>query len=145
MTDDLDTRWIQRLDSYSKALARLEEGLKVAQKEIYQNGEVADLIKEGVIHRFEFTQELSWKLMKDYEEYQGDIDNLGSRDAIKKALEIGLIDDRNWLETLKTINLTSHFYKEETIGIVFNEISTCYFPLFMKFKQKMEELKINEA
>jgi len=141
MTDNLDIRWIQRLDSYSNALARLEEGLKVARSELYQNGEVADLIKEGVIQRFEFTQELSWKVMKDYVEYQGEMDIKGPRDAIKKALEIGIIDDRNWLETLKARNLTSHLYDEEEFKNVFNEISLDFFPLFLKFKQIMEELK----
>ena len=35
--------------------------------------------------------------MKDYAEYQGYTDIRGSRDAIRKALEMGLIDDKQWI------------------------------------------------
>ena len=48
------------------------------------------------IQRFEYTHELAWKVMKDYAEYQGYTDIRSSRDAIRKALEMGLIDDKQW-------------------------------------------------
>ena len=50
-----------------------------------------------------YTQELAWKVMKDYEEYQGYTDVQGSRDAIRKALQMGIIEDTAWMSTL------SHF------------------------------------
>lgn len=39
--------------------------------------------------------------MKDYAEYQGYTDIRSSRDAIRKALEMGLIDDKQWTETIE--------------------------------------------
>ena len=45
--------------------------------------------------------------MKDYAEYQGYTDIRGSRDAIRKALQIGLIEDKRWMETIEDRNLTS--------------------------------------
>ena len=65
------------------------------------------------IQRFEYTHELAWKVMKDYAEYQGYSDIRGSRDAIRKALEINLIFDRRWMESVEDRNLTSHNYDDE--------------------------------
>jgi len=40
-----------------------------------------EMIKEGLIQRFEYTHELAWNVMKDYSEYQGNSTIGGSRDA----------------------------------------------------------------
>jgi len=49
-------RLYEKLEDYRRASARLDEATK---KEV-----VDDIIYDGVIQRFEFTFELSWKLMK---------------------------------------------------------------------------------
>ena len=60
----LDIRWEQRFANFEKALFQLSQGIE-------QNaGNPPDIIKEGIIQRFEFTHELSWKVMKDYLEYE---------------------------------------------------------------------------
>ena len=68
------------------------------------------------IQRFEYTHELAWKVMKDYAEYQGYTDIRSSRNAIRKALEMGLIDDKQWTETIEARNLTSHNYDNDVVS-----------------------------
>ena len=60
-----DLRWRQRFENYQSAVAQLNTA--VVQ---YQNTDL-DIIKEGVIQRFEFTHELAWKLMKDILQNEG--------------------------------------------------------------------------
>ena len=83
-----------------------------------ENGELDDLLKEGLIQRFEYTHELAWKVMKDYAEYQGYSDIRGSRDAIRKALEINLIFDRRWMESVEDRNLTSLRVRFSPINVI---------------------------
>lgn len=59
----LKNRLEERLEDFKKAFKKLKEstGLKVEN----------DIVIDGVIQRFEFTFEQSWKLMKLYLEYEG--------------------------------------------------------------------------
>jgi nucleotidyltransferase substrate binding protein (TIGR01987 family) len=75
--------------------------------------------------------------MKDYEEYQGYNNIRGSRDAIRLALQIGIIEDKEWLETIEDRNLTSHNYDEEVAEDVFISIVNDYYPLLVKFDETM--------
>ena len=108
-----DIRWQQRFSNYQKALARLSEAVNVLN-ECDNVGSEQDLLKEGLIQRFEYTHELAWKVMKDYLEYQGYVDIRGSRDAIRKSLELDILSDRRWMATIEARNLTSHNYDDET-------------------------------
>lgn len=136
--NDKDIRWIQRFANYRKALSRLSQAVDILSGQV--NGELDDLLKEGLIQRFEYTHELAWKVMKDYAEYQGYSDIRGSRDAIRKALEINLISDRRWMESVEDRNLTSHDYDDETADTICRNIVTVYYPLFADFEKTMLSL-----
>ena len=74
-------------------------------------------------------------------EYDGSTnypDVRGSRDAIRKALEMGLIDDRRWMETIEDRNLTVHFYEKEIVADVCCKIKALYNALFLNFANKMQ-------
>ena len=131
-----DIRWQQRFSNYQKALARLSEAVNVLN-ECDNVGSEQDLLKEGLIQRFEYTHELAWKVMKDYLEYQGYVDIRGSRDAIRKSLELNILSDRRWMATIEARNLTSHNYDDETADNIYHEIMEVYFPLFIDFEAKM--------
>ena len=90
-----------------------------------------------MIQRYEYTHELAWKVMKDYEEYQGITDIMGSRDAIRVALRAGILDDDRWMDTISDRNLTSHNYDDETAKHIVNNIINVYYPLFVKFETTM--------
>ena len=59
MSQNPDVRWRQRLQSFRKALGQLSNGVKIAEER-----SLSDLETQGLIQAFEFTHELSWKVMK---------------------------------------------------------------------------------
>ena len=90
-----DIRWLQRFSNFRKALFKLEQAivyinLKVVKVKdsIFQGEELSfvldEIIKEGLIQRFEYTHELAWNVMTDYAEYQGNNTVGGSRDPLEK-------------------------------------------------------------
>ena len=133
-------RWQQRFNNYRKALAKLTQAVELLSEQINREEAVDELLQEGLIQRFEYTHELAWKVMKDYAEYQGYTDVRGSRDAIRKALEMGLIDDRHWMETIEDRNLTVKNYDNEVAAEIYENIMQIYHPLFLAFSQKMQSL-----
>lgn len=137
MKENQEIRWEQRLNNYQKALAQLEEGIRTAQ-----NRTLNKLEQEGLVQRFEYTHELSWKVMKDYLEYQGFYNLTGSRDAIREASKNSLIHDGEvWMEMVKSRNLTSHTYDEGVAEMMIERIIKAYFPLFLDFSEKMKSLR----
>ena len=134
-----DIRWLQRLENYSRALRKLEEAVEIVNQNF--DSPNIDLLKEGLIQRFEFTHELAWKVMKDYLEYQGYSDIKGSRDAFRKSLAIGIIESPLWIDSIQTRNITSHTYDEEISNTVIEKIISVYFPLMKQFESTMIRLK----
>lgn len=129
-------RWEQRLDSYHKALARLAEIVAASKKRTLNEFE-----RDGLVQRFEFTHELSWKLMKAYAEYQGFDGIGGSRDATRKAFEMSLISDgQSWMDMIKSRNETSHNYDGSMADDVVDSIINRFYPLLAEFYQKMNSL-----
>ena len=116
-----DIRWIQRFSNYRKALAKLSQAMAIMSEQLAFNDGVDELLK-------------------DYAEYQGYTDIRGSRDAIRKALEMGLIDDKQWMETIEARNLTSHNYDNDVVSEIYENITNFYFPLFCRFEEKMQSL-----
>lgn len=114
------------LSSLTKAVESLERTLKVAENKTLIDSldkDVNNAIRAGVIQNFEFTYELSWKLLKRYLEA-----NLGSvyveginrRELFRLAAENRLIDDVNqWMEYHDARNETAHTYNEDTAQDVF--------------------------
>jgi nucleotidyltransferase substrate binding protein (TIGR01987 family) len=141
MAEQEDIRWIQRLSNYNKAVARLQDAVAITSANNGFGKETDDLLKEGLIQRFEYTQELAWKVMKDYEEYQGYTDIQGSRDAIRKALQMGIINSPAWMNTIYSRNLTSHCYDEKEFNTILQQITVDYLPIFVSFSEKMNSIK----
>ena len=135
--EEKDIRWIQRFSNYRRALAKFNQAIEIVTDQADWVEEVDDLLEEGLIQRFEYTHELAWKVMKDYAEYQGYTNIQGSRDAFRKALEIGLIEDERWMDSIKDRNLTSHNYDDETAQTILSAIIENYTPLFNAFEHKM--------
>ena len=134
--EEKDIRWVQRFANYRKALGRLGMAVDIVARED-ADAAVKELMKEGLIQRFEYTHELAWKVMKDYAEYQGYTEIRGSRDAFRKAFEMGIIADRRWMESIEDRNLTSHNYDDETAEKIYEAIVNVYYPLFRSFEDLM--------
>lgn len=137
MNEEKDIRWIQRFRNFRSALYRLGKAVEIVTEQINEDEEVDDLLKEGLIQRFEYTHELAWNVMKDYAEYQGYTDIRGSRDAFRKAFDMGLVTDKSWMDSIIDRNLTSHNYDEDTAEDICENIVDVYYPLFVKFEKVM--------
>jgi nucleotidyltransferase substrate binding protein (TIGR01987 family) len=130
-----EIRWKQRFDNFRKALSKLIE----ATEEFGPDS--SDIVKEGIIQRFEFTHELAWKVMKDYLEYEGFQNITGSRSATREAFNKGLIDNgQAWMNMIESRNTTVHTYDEDILEEEFIKIQNLYTPLFKDFYKKMEAL-----
>lgn len=135
-----DVRWKQRFENYHKALERLTRAIQILDGDTERDEDERNLMRTGVVKSFEFTLELAWNVMKDYAEYQGYKDIHGSRDALRKAFSIGLIEDDRWMNSIADRNLASHDYDESVMDNVYSFILSVYHPLFKDFEQKMLSL-----
>ena len=146
--NEQDIRWEQRFGNYLKALRKLDQAVSKIKEEypadeagnIDEDEFLDDIIKEGLIQRFEYTHELAWNVMKDFLLYEGDIKVLGSKDATRAAFAADLINSGElWMDMVKSRNQTSHTYNEGTADAIFKKILEQYLPAFSAFKDTMEE------
>jgi len=132
-----DIRWKQRFQNYKKAFAAMKNAVELAESR-----ELSDLEQQGLIKGFEFTFELAWNVMKDYLEDQGITDIIGSKNAVRHAFNKGLIaDGQGWMEMVRSRNISSHTYDEETAKKLLKEITDTFYGSFAMFKEKMESLE----
>jgi len=84
---------------------------------------------------FEYTHELAWNVLKDYlADVGGTTGLLGSKDTTREAFKRGLIEDGEiWMDMIKSRNLTSHVYDENTARAIADAISQHYHARFASF------------
>lgn len=134
ISENKDIRWEQRFVNYKKALSQLQKFIN--------KGELSELEEQGLVKAFEYTYELAWTTLKDFLEYRGQTDIYGSRDAIRKAFQLNLIDDgENWMDMLKSRNKTSHTYNKETAEEICQAIKDIYYSLFQQLELRLDRLK----
>ena len=106
---------------------------------------LGEIVKEGLIQRFEYTYEMAWNVMKDYALYQGNSDIGGSRDAIRYAFSTNLIADGDmWMDMIKSRIKTPHTYNEETAHEIFMKILDEYHSAFLQLQTVMEGKRTGE-
>lgn len=128
-----DIRWQQRFSNFKKALSQL--------KKFIEKGELSELEEQGLIKAFEYTYELAWNTMKDFLLFKGQTEIYGSRDAVRKAFQLDLIEDGEaWMDMLKKRKLTTHTYNRDTAEEVVNAVVQSYYPLFLAFESKMNTM-----
>lgn len=131
-----DTRWIQRFQNLKRAFEQLSEG-----SDRYHKESLDKLLQEGIIQRFEYTFELTWKTMKDYLEAERELVK-SPRSVIKKAFEYELIEDGTlWMDILDSRNLLSHTYDEKLFKEAFTKIVQDYYPALKRVFEKLERLE----
>ena len=105
MTLDL-TSWKRALASLQRAITR---AIAAPQDEE---------LRDAVIQRFEYSYELSWKMLKRHLEQvvpdPGAVDQWSFKELMREAAERGLIAAvEPWIEYRYQRNLTAHVYDEE--------------------------------
>lgn len=129
---EVDNRWKQRFQNFEQAFDKLQKAVELV-------GKLTDLEKEGTVHRFEFTHELAWKVMKDFLEYEGISGITGSRSATREAFNKGLISHGNsWMKMIVSRNKTVHTYMEIILEQEYKNIVEEYFPLLKAFYNHMK-------
>jgi len=136
-----DIRWIQRLNHFNQAFARMQSAVALAAER-----DLSDLEQQGLIQGFEYTHELAWKTLKDFLEHRGTEALYGSKDVTRQAFRLGLIEDGDiWMDMIRDRNLTSHTYNEETAQEIVEAILNRYCGAFTVFQHKMDGLKEEES
>lgn len=129
-------RLFEKLSDYQRANARLDEATRINIDN--------DIVFDGVIHRFEFTFELSWKLMKMFLEYIGISGINNPRAIIREAYSNGLIEDgEEWIDMMVDRNKSSHLYDEAEAKLIYEKVKGNYHQLLGQLGVKMEK-EINQ-
>jgi nucleotidyltransferase substrate binding protein (TIGR01987 family) len=81
--ENQDIRWQQRFRNYEKAFLKLKEAV--------ESENLNELERNGLIQRFEFTLDLSWKVMSDFLKEKGFIFKPSPKDTFRQAQEGGFI------------------------------------------------------
>lgn len=107
------------LTALQRAINSLDEAIIRAKQE--KNDE---LIRDGVIQRFEYTFELSIKMLKRILEkislYPNEIDHYSYHQLLREAAEKGLIVNvESWIHYRYQRNITSHVYHQDKAISVF--------------------------
>ncbi len=101
--DTNDIRWKQRFQNFEMAFQRLKEAVELPN--------LNELEKNGLIQRFEFTLDLSWKVLKDFLEEKGFSFKPSPKDTLRLAQESGFIDyAQELIDGLDMRNILSHDY-----------------------------------
>lgn len=123
----------QRKQYFYNAFGRLNEAI---------SENPTDIVIDGVLHRFEFTFELAWKTVKDYLEFLGIVDSVGSpKETIKNGYKQGIIEDgEGWIAMMLARNSLSHIYDKQTSREIYDNIIDKYIGLFECLKIKFENI-----
>lgn len=135
MTDKLD------LTSLHKALLQLSDAIEFYHSSTVQNNHrLLTHMRAAVIQAFEFTYELSWKMLKRYLEMTEpnplEVDQMSFPHLIRTGNERGLLksDVSVWLLYRKERGTTSHAYDEDKANEVLESI-----PAFLSDAQFLYE------
>lgn len=113
------------LEKLKKALDSLDRGYKPNPSE---------LERDGIIQRFEFCVELTWKSAKKILS-QNSIETDVPKNVFRELASIGWIDNpETWFEFLKQRNMASHIYNEEIAIEIFSVV-----PSFITESKKLYE------
>lgn len=102
------------LKQFKKALKRLKDAL---------DQEPNEFIRDSAIQRFEFTFDLSWKLIKTYLEEEKGLLCRSPKACFREAYKQELLEhDEFWLEMTDIRNQTAHTYNEKLAKEIFDKL-----------------------
>lgn len=120
-----DVRWKQRFQNFEKAFFKLKEAIELKS--------LNELERNGLVQRFEFTLDLSWKVMKDYLEEKGFSFKPSPKDTFRLAQENGFINyAQELIDGLDIRNELSHDYSGEKFEKSEKILRSTIFPVLQK-------------
>jgi nucleotidyltransferase substrate binding protein (TIGR01987 family) len=129
-----DIRWKQRFQNFERAYFKLKEAI---DKE-----ELNELERNGLVQRFEFTLDLSWKVMRDFLSEKGFSFKPSPKDTFRQAQQSKFIDYAQALiDGLDIRNELSHDYSGEKFEKSETELQNVVFPAL----EKLYRFYLNEV
>ena len=118
-------KFAEKYGKLEQAVTRLEEALSE-----YAAAQ-SDIVRDGVIQRFEFCTELAWKTLREYLIDQGYAEVNSPKSVMRQAYADGVLHEEDaWLSLLGDRNSTSHIYDDATAQRIFSRIRDAYILLF---------------
>lgn len=143
-----DTSCQQCFSNFKKALDKLSETVdyietslaeKLASSLPEYSLVIEDIIKDGLIQRFEYTHELACRVMQDYTADQVDYSMANCENTIQEGLRLRLITDGPlWIDMLTTREKTLKSFHEEVATDIYNRILGDYYYAFLDFRDLMK-------
>ncbi len=137
---DKDIRWIQRFQNFEKAFIKLKEAVEVENPN--------ELERNGLVQRFEFTIDLSWKLLKDFLVENGFSFKPAPKDSIRQAQEANYINyGQELIDGLDIRNELSHDYSgkkfEKSEAILRTAVYPALEKLYFFFTDELQSNQMN--
>ncbi|MFH1643841.1 MAG: HI0074 family nucleotidyltransferase substrate-binding subunit [bacterium] len=134
------------INSLNSAIEHLEKVKNLSDKNKLQYFEYDNLYtaaRDSLIQRFEFSVELFWKYLKFYLTEIKKVKPVSNTpmDIIREGCKANLItenDSENFIDMLKSRNLSSHIYKEETADIISRDIIFNFYKILNFYTGKLK-------
>jgi nucleotidyltransferase substrate binding protein (TIGR01987 family) len=127
-----DIRWKQRFENYAKAFQSLKEAV--------EQDNLNELERNGLIQRFEFTLDLSWKVLKDYLQEKGFVFKPTPKDTLRLAQQSEVIDyAQELIDGIDIRNELSHDYSGEKFKRSERVLREETFPALQKLYEFFED------
>ncbi|MHB8422952.1 MAG: nucleotidyltransferase substrate binding protein [Leptospirales bacterium] len=108
------------LEPLEKAIEQLKSGINQSQSDPDN-----ELLRDGVIQRFEYTMDLSWKTIQRYLKHIAQVDESAIRtkkDLFREAARLRIITNvEAWFGYYEARNETSHTYDPQIAQSVFEQ------------------------
>lgn len=108
------TKFETTIKQFEKAVGRLKEVLDVPE---------TDIVRDSAIQRFEFSLDISWKMLKAFLEEEKGIICVSPKECFREAYRQGLIDyDEDWISFVDMRNETVHTYDEDIAERIYSQL-----------------------
>ena len=137
--DPATPRWPLRFANFRAALATLRDGV-----DLVADRPLSSLERDGLIQRFEYTWEQSWKVMLDYLTATGvRIGVINPANVNRAAFQAGLISDGDaWVKARKDRNLVSHEYGINQATRIAGDAVAVYLALLTDLEERLEHERV---
>ena len=126
-----DVRWQQRFVNYTRALEQLAR--------FFEPPALNEREQQGLVKAFKTTFELAWNTLRDLLRSQGNESLLGSRDTLREAFRLELLQDgESWMLMIQDRNLTSHTYNRATADAIAANIQNLYLGCFQSMRTRLQ-------
>lgn len=121
---------VELRNNLQNALLKMAEAMSFPEDDPYV---------ESTIQRFEYTFELSWKLISSILKDQG-LETYGVKNIIREGARLGLIDNTDlWFEFANARNLSSHIYNQPIAQKVYQVAKSNFIAEVEKLIQSTEK------